>query len=44
MAKSDSVKSLPPDTVHLCVDMQRLFGPGSEWELTWMPEGAATSC
>jgi nicotinamidase-related amidase len=25
------------DAVHLCVDMQRLFGPGTEWELAWAP-------
>jgi nicotinamidase-related amidase len=23
--------------VHLCVDMQRLFGPGTDWALPWMP-------
>lgn len=28
---------LPATAVHLCVDMQRLFGPGTEWELSWMP-------
>ena len=28
---------LPPTAVHLCVDMQRLFGPGTEWALAWMP-------
>jgi nicotinamidase-related amidase len=28
---------LPPTTTHLCVDMQRLFGPGTEWALAWMP-------
>jgi nicotinamidase-related amidase len=22
--------------VHLCVDMQRMFGPGSPWEVPWM--------
>ena len=26
-----------PETVHLCVDMQRLFAAGSEWALPWMP-------
>jgi nicotinamidase-related amidase len=25
------------NAVHLCVDMQRLFAPGSEWALDWMP-------
>ncbi len=24
-----------PNTVHLCVDMQRLFGPGSPWYSPW---------
>ena len=28
---------LPPTTTHLCVDMQRLFGPGTDWALAWMP-------
>ena len=28
---------LPATTVHVCVDMQRLFGPGTEWGLPWMP-------
>jgi nicotinamidase-related amidase len=27
---------LPPDAVHLCIDMQNLFGPGSPWEARWM--------
>ena len=27
---------LGPDAVHLCVDMQRLFGAGSPWEVPWM--------
>ncbi len=28
----------PPgdEAVHLCVDMQRLFGPGSSWAVPWM--------
>jgi hypothetical protein len=26
-----------PHTVHVCVDMQRLFGEGTEWTLAWMP-------
>ncbi|WP_435169299.1 cysteine hydrolase family protein [Falsirhodobacter sp. 1013] len=25
-----------PNTIHLCVDMQRLFGPGSPWAVPWM--------
>jgi nicotinamidase-related amidase len=28
---------LPPTATHICVDMQRLFGPGTEWALAWMP-------
>ena len=28
---------LTPAAVHLCVDMQRLFAPGTEWGLPWMP-------
>jgi nicotinamidase-related amidase len=28
---------LPSTTTHLCVDMQRLFEPGTEWALAWMP-------
>lgn len=28
---------LSQGTVHLCIDMQRLFAPGSEWGLEWMP-------
>lgn len=27
---------LPPNAVHLCIDMQNLFGPGSPWETQWM--------
>jgi nicotinamidase-related amidase len=27
---------LPPATVHLCVDMHRLFGPATDWSLPWM--------
>lgn len=28
---------LPPTAIHVCVDMQRLFAPGTEWALAWMP-------
>lgn len=28
--------ALPPHTVHLCIDMQRLFGPGSPWCTPWL--------
>ena len=24
-----------PDCLHLCVDMQRLFGPGYPWSMAW---------
>lgn len=27
---------LSETAVHLCVDVQRLFGPGTEWALPWM--------
>ena len=30
-------KPLPLTAVHLCVDMQRLFGPATDWSLPWMP-------
>jgi len=30
-------KPLPPTAVHVCVDMQRLFGPATDWSLPWMP-------
>lgn len=38
MASSSTLRGDPlPDTaVHLCVDVQRLFGPGTEWALPWM--------
>ncbi len=28
---------LPATAVHLCIDMQRLFAPGTPWGLAWMP-------
>ena len=28
---------LPDSAVHLCIDMQRLFAPGTDWALDWMP-------
>jgi nicotinamidase-related amidase len=31
------VNELPLRTVHLCIDMQRLFGPGGPWATPWMP-------
>ncbi|QLH13207.1 cysteine hydrolase [Paracoccus pantotrophus] len=27
---------LPAATAHLCIDMQRLFGPGSPWAVPWI--------
>jgi len=27
-----------PNALHLCVDMQRMFGPGSPWAVPWMEE------
>jgi nicotinamidase-related amidase len=32
--KMDAISS--DDTVHLCIDMQRIFGPGGVWETPWM--------
>jgi hypothetical protein len=26
---------LPDRTLHLCVDMQKLFAPGSPWQVPW---------
>jgi nicotinamidase-related amidase len=26
---------IPSRTIHLCVDMQRLFAPGSPWQMPW---------
>ena len=39
MAPASTLRNepLPPTTVHLCVDMQRLFGPATDWSLPWMP-------
>ena len=36
---STTLKDEPigPNFIHLCVDMQRLFEPGTEWGLAWMP-------
>jgi nicotinamidase-related amidase len=27
---------LPRETIHLCIDMQQLFGPGAPWATPWM--------
>jgi nicotinamidase-related amidase len=39
MAPTSTLRDEPlgPGTVHLCVDMQRLFLPGTPWGLEWMP-------
>lgn len=39
MAPASTLRDEPlsPTAAHLCVDMQRLFGAGSDWELAWMP-------
>lgn len=36
MAKNLRFGALGPETLHLCVDMQRLFGPGSAWAMPWL--------
>ncbi len=28
---------IPATAMHVCIDMQRLFGPGTPWALPWMP-------
>ncbi len=28
---------LPPETIHLCVDMQRVFAEDTPWHTPWMP-------
>ena len=39
MAKPDALKyGLPgANTVHLCVDMQRMFAEATEWKMPWLP-------
>lgn len=27
---------IPSNAIHLCIDMQRMFGPGSPWAMPWM--------
>lgn len=29
-------KTLASDSIHLCIDMQRLFAPGGPWETPWL--------
>ena len=38
MSKSDALRYGPPgdSTVHLCVDMQRIFAEGTEWKMPWL--------
>ncbi len=38
MAPQSTLRDEPlsETTVHLCVDVQRLFGPGTEWALPWL--------
>lgn len=39
MSKSDELRYGAPgkDTVHLCVDMQRMFAERTEWKMPWLP-------
>jgi nicotinamidase-related amidase len=38
MAKSDTLRYGPPGegTIHLCVDMQRMFAEGTDWKMPWL--------
>jgi nicotinamidase-related amidase len=38
MSKRDALRYGPPgdSTVHLCVDMQRIFAEGTEWKMPWL--------
>jgi nicotinamidase-related amidase len=38
MSKSNALRHGPPgdSTVHLCVDMQRMFAEGTEWKMPWL--------
>ncbi|MCV2449219.1 MULTISPECIES: cysteine hydrolase family protein [Paracoccus] len=36
MAKDLRFGPLGPETLHLCVDMQKLFAPGSPWAVPWI--------
>jgi len=38
MASSLLSMPLTEKTVHLCIDMQRLFAPGGPWPTPWMPK------
>ena len=38
MPKSDELRyGAPKNAVHLCVDMQRMFAEGTEWQMLWLP-------
>jgi nicotinamidase-related amidase len=38
MASESTLRDEPlENAVHLCIDMQRLFAPGTDWGLPWMP-------
>lgn len=37
MASGIRFGRIPPDAVHLCVDMQRLFAEDTAWRTPWMP-------
>ena len=39
MAEPSGLRDEPlgPNCIHVCVDMQRLFAPGTDWALAWMP-------
>ena len=39
MSKSDTLRYGPPgeSAVHICVDMQRMFGEGTDWKMPWLP-------
>jgi nicotinamidase-related amidase len=38
MSKRDALRYGPPgeSAVHLCVDMQRMFAEGTDWQVAWM--------
>lgn len=36
MASGIRFGALGPHCVHLCIDMQRMFGPGQPWAVPWM--------
>ncbi|MDH2326227.1 cysteine hydrolase [Cereibacter sp. SYSU M97828] len=38
MAEGLRYGPLGPTAIHLCIDMQRLFGPGLPWAVPWMEE------